>query len=170
MLKKIMYTISTLFIAANVSASQDHSEYVSASGTSGEYYVSAAAQNYMDTSFYTRVYVRGPGTYINCTGYPVTDPLDVNGSAKKGSASFSTADMTCFGATNTKAVITLTCAADGVSSYQSIGNYKQTYANTSYSGHGQTTQNSAQCSVDVNGAIYNVGGSITERHEVTKTK
>ena len=131
----------------------------------GGYYVRYAARAYSDGYEYTYV----AGRYWYCYGY--TSDLKVTGSAKHGSASVSTADLYCvsYYGTPVPAELSVECVDNGEVSSSGTSNDKTTYGDgTMYQYHWNYKTNRADCTVDVDGAPYDVGGSLRWQQSVDK--
>ena len=98
---------------------------------------------------------------------------DVHGNAHSGVAIIDSSLMFCIslpGGEPIPAAISVACTANGEESESDVSNGR--FRGVGGSGHSHTTraQNSADCTVDVDGTIYDAVGRITEQHTVNTIK
>ncbi len=99
--------------------------------------------------------------------------LDVHGNAHRGMAIIDTSLISlCLSPSGTPipAILIITCTANGNESAKDVSNGK--FRGVGGSGHSHTTsvRNSADCTVDVDGTVYDASGRMTESHTVKTIK
>jgi hypothetical protein len=170
-MKKLVFGIVAMaigVIAFAAGANNLKRDSLSATGSFDGQYVYLSSYNYSDGYGYTSVYGYIPDVF-QC--WVETSNLDVTGSAKFGTVSFNTADMTCY--YDTPAFdISAECVANGLYSSHGTNNDTTTYYDgVTYKNHWNYKSNSADCTISVDGVVFDDGtddGAISTQFSVNK--
>jgi hypothetical protein len=114
-------------------------------------YSGSSAEDYAYIDFIDH----GTGQWFYCGGNPGSKPVDVNGSATKGSGEFKTADMDCYSdGMPIPEIISFECASDGTHEYSSIGKQTLKTEEGKETWHGKYADASASCTLTINEAKF----------------
>ena len=138
-------------------------------GTERVYFSSFESNSSRSVFFYH--YSLSSGTYLcYCFGDPGSDGTEVNGSAKKGSATVDAADianLNCLYGSPSNASID--CQTDGTDEYSSVGRqtYKTSDGTTNF--HGWHKRSAADCTITLDGNSWSSNTNNGDFGRITKS-
>ena len=159
MLKHVL-AVAVFFFTAVVStaAAAFTQESLSGIGYQNGNYISIYASD-SDWGYNAGFDLLGPSEVISCSGQIEYDPVNVNASAKYGTAAFSTGDLTCYQGTNPNVEVNAECSHDGDFYLKTVGNTLIKSPEGTVTTHGTTRIASAVCTVTIGEDEYDLDES-----------